>query len=169
MMAQLTARVRGGAAAAVDPSVRFADRGTFFPWRPRRADADKTMMMYAGAVQAALAVSAFLAASPSTRPVVAAAVAGAIANILKLNKIFPPSNSEDASPVARSQGAKNMGRGLLLAVIATFVGCAAVFTVPDTLSSLVGLTMPVAFYEGEKLLLAVGATAANWGMTAFFR
>ena len=53
-----------------------------------------------------------------------------------------------------------MGRGLLLAVIATFVGCAAVFTVPDTLSSLVGLTMPVAFYEGEKLLLAVGARAA---------
>lgn len=167
MMAQLTARVKGGFKA--DPSVAYADRGTFFPWRPRRADADKSMMLYAGAIQAALAVSAFLSPTASTQPVVASAVVGAIANILKLNKIFPPSNSEDASPQARSRGAKNMGRGLLLAVMATFAGCFLIFTLPDLVSSLVRVTLPPAFYEGESLLLAVGAAVANWVFTSFYR
>ena len=135
MMAQLTARVRGGAKAARDPSIAYADRGTFFPWRPRRADADRTTMLYAGAIQAALAASAFLSPMAGTRPVVSSAVVGTIANVLKLNKIFPPASSEDASPAARSRGAKNLGRGLLLAVMATFVGCFLVFTLPDALAS----------------------------------
>ena len=126
-------------------------------------------MIYAGAIQAGLVASAFLSPTAGTQPVVASAVVGAIANILKLNKIFPPSNSEDASPAARSRGAKNMGRGLLLAVMATFVGCALVFTLPDTVAGVVGLALPPAFYEGEKLLLAVGSAAANWAMTSFFR
>ena len=168
VMAQLTARVRGGAAAA-DPSVRFADRGTFFPWRPRRADADRNTILYAGAIQAALAASAFLSPTAGTQPVVSSAVVGTIANILKLNKIFPPSSSEDASPAARSRGAKNVGRAMLLSVMATFVGCFLVFTLPDAVAGVVGLTLPPAFYEGEKLLLAVGSAAANWAMTAFYR
>ena len=168
MMRQLSARMAGGAAAAA-PDARFADRGAYFPWRPRRYEAEAKHKMYAGAVLAALALSGVYSPTAGTQPVVAAAVVGTIANILKLNAIFPPASSPDASPEAKSQGAKNIGRAMVLSVIATFVGCALLFSVPDSLVSLFGRSLPVGFYEAEKALLAIGACAANWVMTSYFR
>ena len=168
MMRQLSARLSGGA-SAVAPDARFADRGAFFPWRPRRYEAESKHKMYTGAVFAALALSGVYSPTAGTQPVVAAAVVGTIANILKLNKIFPPASSPEASPEAKSQGAKNIGRAMILSVIATFVGCALLFSVPDSVASLFGKSLPVVFYEAEKALLAIGACAANWVMTSYFR
>jgi hypothetical protein len=168
MMRQLSARLSGGAAAAA-PDARFADRGTYFPWRPRRYEAESKHKMYTGAVFAALALSGIYSPSAGTQPVVAAAVVGTIANILKLNTIFPPASSPEASPEAKAQGAKNIGRAMILSVIATFVGCALLFSVPDSVASLFGRSLPVVFYEGEKALLAIGSCAANWVMTSYFR
>lgn len=62
-----------------------------------------------------------------------------------------------------------MGRGLLLAVVATFGGCALFYSLPDALASAVGRSLPYWFYESEKLLLALGSAVANWVVTAFFR
>ena len=168
MMQQLSARLSGGA-AAVAPDARFADRGTFFPWRPRRADADSKHRLYSGAVLAAIALSGIYSPTAGTQPVVAAAVVGTIANILKLNQIFPPASSPDASPESKAQGAKNIGRAMILSVMATFVGCAALFSIPDSVVALFGKSLPVVFYEAEKALLAIGACAANWVMTSYFR
>ena len=58
---------------------------------------------------------------------------------------------------------------MVLSVIATFLGCAALFTVPDSVAALFGKSLPVVFYEAEKALLAIGACAANWVMTSYFR
>ena len=168
MMQQLSARLAGGAAAAA-PDARFADRGTYFPWRPRRYEAESKHKLYSGAVLAALALSGIYSPTAGTQPVVAAAVVGTIANILKQNSIFPPASSPEASPEAKAQGAKNIGRAMVLSVIATFLGCAALFTVPDSVAALFGKSLPVVFYEAEKALLAIGACAANWVMTSYFR
>ena len=168
MMRQLSARMSGGAAAAA-PDARFADRGTFFPWRPRRYDASSKHRLYAGAVMAALALSGIYSPTAGTQPVVAAAVVGTVANIIKLNQIFPPASGPDASPELKAQGAKNIGRAMVLSVIATFVGCAVLFSIPDSVASLFGKSLPVVFYEAEKALLAIGSCAGNWIMTSYFR
>lgn len=171
MMQQLSARLSGGggAAAAVDPSVRFADRGTYFPWRPRRQDADRRTVTVTGAIMAALAAAALFSPTAGTQPVVAAAVVGAVANILKLNELFPPASGPDASPAAKKQGQKNVGRALLLSVMATFAGCFLFYTLPDSLLSAFGKSMPVWFYEGESAVLAIGSALGNWVMTSFYR
>ena len=103
------------------------------------------------------------------RPRPTAAVAGAIGNVFKLNALFPPGSGPDIPDAQRTRGAKNVGRGLLLAIAATFGGCALIFSFPDALASAVGRSLPYWFYESEKLLLAVGSACANWAMTAFFR
>ncbi len=108
----------------------------------------------------------FLSFFPSST----AAVASAIANVGKLNAIFPPGTpDEEMSTSQRLQGAKNVGRALFLAALATFGGCALVFTFPDALASSLGRSLPVWVYESEKLVLTVGSALANWVMTAYFR
>jgi hypothetical protein len=102
-----------------------------------------------------------------------AALAGAIGNIVKLNAIFPPGTpgepGEELSAAQKLRSAKNVGRGLLLAVVATFAGCALLYSFPDALASALGRSMPYWFYESEKLLLAAGSAVANWVITAGFR
>jgi len=88
----------------------------------------------------------------------------------KLNAIFPPGTpDEDMSTSQRLQGAKNVGRALFLAALATFGGCALLFTLPDAAASALGRSLPVWYYEAEKLVLTVGSAAANWVVTAYYR
>jgi hypothetical protein len=68
-MDALAARLQGGAAVA-DPLARFADRGAIFPWRPRRADADRQTQLVFAAVHAALIVYALMSPGTGTQPVV---------------------------------------------------------------------------------------------------
>ena len=60
-------------------------------------------------------------------------------------------------------------RGALLAIGATFLGCALFFTVPDAIAAALDRSLPYWFYESEKTLLTVGTTVANFVMTAFYR
>lgn len=46
-------------------------------------------------------------------------------------------------------GVKNILRGALLAVAATFLGCAVFFTLPDMVAAQLNKTMPYWFYESE--------------------
>ena len=97
---------------------------------------------------------------------------GAIGNVIKLGKLFPTGSAEPGEELGAAQkvrGAKNVGRGLLLAVGATFAGCALTYSFPDALASALGRSMPYWFYESEKLLLAAGSAVANWVVTAFYR
>jgi len=89
--------------------------------------------------------------------------------VAKLNALFPPGSGAEVTDAQKTRGAKNVGRGLLLAVVATAGGCALFYTLPDAAASAVGRSLPYWFYESEKLLLAVGSACANWAMTAFFR
>ena len=109
--------------------------------------------------------------TPPNRPPLfpLAICAGAVTNVLKLGKIFPGAQGPDASPEAKARGAKNLGRGLLLAVVAAFLGCAVVYTIPDAIVSAAGRSMPLWFYENERIILTLGSAAANWIMGAFYR
>jgi hypothetical protein len=60
-------------------------------------------------------------------------------------------------------------RGFLLAFMATFAGCILFYTLPDAIASALGRVLPVAFYEGQSMLLALGACTCNWLFTAFTR
>ena len=46
-------------------------------------------------------------------------------------------------------GIKNILRGLVLALFATFIGCAVFYTVPDFLASQLNKSLPYWFYESE--------------------
>lgn len=171
VMAALSARLAGGP-SAVEPSARWADQGELFPWRPRWAPAERQALLVSAAVQAALMVYALVSPGTGTQPVVYTALAGAIGNVVKLNALFPPGSAEAGEELSSAQkvrGAKNVGRGLLLAVVATFAGCALFYSFPDAVASALGRSMPYWFYESEKLLLAAGSAVANWVITGWFR
>ena len=48
-----------------------------------------------------------------------------------------------------SAGLKNILRGALLAVAATFLGCFLIYTLPDWVSAQINRQMPYWFYERE--------------------
>jgi hypothetical protein len=58
-------------------------------------------------------------------------------------------------------------RGFLLAFMATFAGCLLFYTLPDAAAAAAGRVLPAWFYEGQSMLLAVGAAVCNWLFTAF--
>jgi DNA polymerase delta subunit 1 len=168
MMRQLTARMQGG--VKVDKDIRFADRPQYLPWRPRVFQAGKKFIMYVGIVQALLlAWGGLVPLSAGSQPVVAACVAGAVANVLKLNALFPAPSSSSASEAEKKQGIRNVIRGGILAVIATFIGCALTWTLPDFFASQLGKELPYWFYANETRLLTLGTTVGNFVMSAFFR
>lgn len=80
----------------------------------------------------------------------AAAVAGAVVNVMKQNVINPPPvRGQEMSDDEKKQGANNILRGCFLAFLATFAGCAALYTVPDAVAAQLGRVMPLWFYEGQ--------------------
>ena len=46
-------------------------------------------------------------------------------------------------------GLKNIVRGCLLAVMATFAGCLLLYTIPDAVASQLGKQLPYIFYERQ--------------------
>jgi hypothetical protein len=64
-------------------------------------------------------------------------------------------------------GGKNILRGFFLAFLATFTGCIFFYTLPDAIAAALGRVMPFWFYEGQTMLLAIGACTMNWLFTAF--
>lgn len=58
-------------------------------------------------------------------------------------------------------GVKNILRGALLAVAATFLGCALFFTLPDIVAAQLNKTMPYWFYESEVRCSAVTGLACR--------
>lgn len=111
----------------------------------------------------------------------AAAAVGAGSNLLKQNQIFPPPPSSAEEPGKRGRGTalpcqfpqavlaccmacssffacdagmKNVIRGLILAMAATFLGCAIFVTLPDTVASSFNRTMPYWFYEKQVRMCA---------------
>ena len=104
---------------------------------------------------------------------------GAVFNSYKLNQIFPTSSSaseEDKKKGAclsavlergfsssscldnvlwltqlccSAAGLKNIVRGCLLAVMATFAGCFLLYTFPDAVASQLGKQLPYMFYERQ--------------------
>lgn len=75
----------------------------------------------------------------------------------------------EMSAEERNQGGKNIMRGAFLAFLATFGGCVAFYTAPDALASALGRVLPLWFYEGQAMLLAIGSCVFNWTVTAAFR
>ncbi|KAK9845608.1 hypothetical protein WJX84_010975 [Apatococcus fuscideae] len=170
MMSALSARLKGGATSDVSKQVKFADRPAFFPWRPRRYNAEKRIMSGTGVAYALLAAwGLMLPLTAGTRPVIGASVIGCIANLYKLNQIFPSGGKYGATDREKKQGTSNLIRGICLALGATFLGCALTFTIPDAIANALNVAMPIWFYESERSLIAVGAATANFIMTAFFR
>lgn len=169
MMSALTSRLQGN--TSVDKNVLYADRARFFPWRPRLFFAEKNVIIYAGVAQAVLLAWALLSpATAGTQPVVWSAIAGAVANIFKQNRINPPpARGMEMSAEERSQGGKNIMRGAFLAFLATFGGCFAFYTAPDAIASALGRVLPLWFYEGQAMLLAIGSCLVNWAVSAAYR
>ena len=58
-------------------------------------------------------------------------------------------------------GVKNILRGALLAVAATFLGCALFFTLPDMAAAQLNKTMPYWFYESEVRCSALSGLACR--------
>lgn len=167
MMRQFTMRVQGGG-KDVAKEIRFADKPQYLPWRPRRYNADKQLTLYVGIGQALLLAWAVLTPmSAGNQPTVASSLMGAVFNSYKLNQIFPTSSS--ASEEEKKKGLKNIVRGCLLAVMATFAGCFLLYTFPDAIASQLGKQLPYMFYERQTMLLSVGTILANAVMTIFFR
>ena len=62
----------------------------------------------------------------------------------------PPSIFEMAGLIEKlCAGLKNILRGALLAVAATFLGCFLIYTLPDWVSAQINKQMPYWFYERE--------------------
>ena len=102
---------------------------------------------------------------------------GAVFNSYKLNQIFPTSTSASEEEKKKGGGAsllfskrcsgsssylalsfgshssaaglKNIVRGCLLAVMATFAGCFLLYTLPDAVASQLGKQLPYMFYERQ--------------------
>ena len=102
--------------------------------------------------------------------VIAAATAGAIGNIYKQNRINPPpARGMEVSDEEKKQGGKNILRGAFLAFMATFSGCLLIYTAPDALAAQFNRVLPLWFYEGQTILLAIGSTMMNLIFTSLFR
>ena len=69
MLSAFSARLKGG--VKVDKEVLYADRATFFPWRPRLYLAGTKIMLYSGVAQALVLAWALLSpTTASTQPVI---------------------------------------------------------------------------------------------------
>ena len=100
----------------------------------------------------------------------AAAIVGAVANIFKQNRINPPpARGMEMSDEEKAQGGKNIMRGCFLAILATFAGCFALYTAPDAIAAQLNKVLPLWFYEGQTMLLAIGSCVFNWLFTAVYR
>lgn len=167
-MGSLTSRVQGGGQVSKD--VKYADRPKYFPWRPRKFIADKNYILVIAGLQAlAMAWAITSPATAGQQPVIAASMIGAIANIYKQNMIFPPPSGPGGSEDEKKQGFRNILRGVMLAFMATFVGCFVAYTLPDMVAATAQRVLPYWFYEYETLILAVGTCIAQFNMSAFFR
>lgn len=169
MMSALTSRLKGG--VSVEKEVLYADRAKYFPWRPRLWMAAKDILLYSALAQALMLAWGLLSPlTAGTQPVIWAAIAGAVGNIIKQNRLNPvPKGGPDAPPDEKKQGAKNIMRGFFLAFLATFAGCFLFYTLPDAVAAQLGRVMPIWFYEGQSMLLVIGTCSMNWLMTAFTR
>ena len=58
-------------------------------------------------------------------------------------------------------GIKNIFRAALLALIATFLGCALLYTIPDTIVQLAGSQLPYWFYDAQARLLLKAAVTCG--------
>ncbi|KAK9810781.1 hypothetical protein WJX73_006691 [Symbiochloris irregularis] len=168
MMAALTSRLQGGGAVAQE--VRFADKAQYFPWRPKRYAAGRNFTLIVGAIQALMIAWCVLSPlTAGTQPLVTSAAVGAGANLFKQNQIFPPPTSGSEDPEKKGRGIKNVLRGLVLAIMATFLGCFLTVTLPDTIVGFFNRAMPYWFYESQVQLLSIGTAVSNFIMTAYFR
>eukprot|EP00891_Asterochloris_glomerata_P002534 jgi/Astpho2/2534/Aster-04248 len=145
-----------GGGKDVAKEIRFADKPQYLPWRPRRYNADKQLTLYVGIGQALLLAWAVLTPmSAGNQPTVASSLMGAVFNSYKLNQIFPTSSS--ASEEEKKKGLKNIVRGCLLAVMATFAGCFLLYTFPDAIASQLGKQLPYMFYERQLALWSINS------------
>ncbi|KAI7841013.1 hypothetical protein COHA_005241 [Chlorella ohadii] len=169
MMAGLSARLKGG--VSVEKDVLYADRARYFPWRPRLWMAAYDILMYSAVAQALMLAWALLSPlTAGTQPVIWSAIAGAVGNIIKQNRLYPvPKGGPDSPPDEKKQGSKNILRGFFLAFLATFCGCFFFYTLPDAVAAQLGRIMPIWFYEGQSMLLAIGTCTMNWLFTGFTR
>lgn len=169
MMNALTSRLQGN--AQVDKNVLYADRARYFPWRPKLWLAEQKVIMYSAIAQCVLLAWALLSPmTAGTQPVIWSATAGAIANIYKQNRITPaPARGMEVSDEEKKQGGKNILRGAFLAFMATFSGCLLLYTAPDAIAAQFNKVLPLWFYEGQTILLAVGSTMMNFIFTSLFR
>jgi hypothetical protein len=100
----------------------------------------------------------------------AAATAGAVGNIYKQNRINPPpARGMEVSDEEKKQGGKNILRGAFLAFMATFSGCLLLYTAPDAIAAQFNRVLPLWFYEGQTILLAIGSCMMNLIFTSLFR
>lgn len=169
MMNALTSRLQGN--AQVDKNVLYADRARYFPWRPKLWLAEQKVIMYSAIAQCVLLAWALLSPmTAGTQPVIWSATAGAIANIYKQNRITPaPARGMEVSDEEKKQGGKNILRGAFLAFMATFSGCLLLYTAPDAIAAQFNKVLPLWFYEGQTILLALGSTMMNLIFTSLFR
>lgn len=75
----------------------------------------------------------------------------------------------EMSDEEKKQGGKNILRGAFLAFLATFVGCFLFYTAPDAIAAQFNRVLPFWFYEGQSMMLAIGACLTNYVFTALFR
>ena len=88
----------------------------------------------------------------------------------KQNRINPPpARGLEMSDEEKKQGGKNIMRGAFLAFLATFIGCFALYTAPDAIAAAMNRVLPLWFYEGQSMLLAIGSSLFNWTFTSVFR
>lgn len=169
MMSTLTSRLKGN--ISVEKDVLYADRAKFFPWRPRLWLAAYDILLYAAIAQALMAAWALLTpGTAGTQPVIWSAVIGAIGNIVKQNRLVPPpKNAEVASDDEKKQSGKNVIRGFFLAFLGTFSGCILFYSAPDAIAEQMGRVLPLWFYEGQNILLALGSASMNYLFTALTR
>lgn len=169
MMNALTSRLQGN--AQVDKNVLYADRARYFPWRPKLWLAEQKVIMYSAIAQCILLAWALLSpVTAGTQPIIWSATAGAVANIYKQNRITPaPARGMEVSDEEKKQGGKNILRGAFLAFMATFSGCLLLYTAPDAIAAQFNKVLPLWFYEGQTILLALGSTMMNLIFTSLFR
>lgn len=167
MMSALTSRLKGN--VSVEKDVLYADRAKFFPWRPRLWMAARDILLYSAVAQALMLAWALLSPlTAGTQPIIWSAIAGAVGNVVKQNRLYPvPKGGPDSPPDEKKQGGKNIMRGCFLAFLATFCGCFFLYTLPDAIAAQLGRVMPFWFYEGQTMLLAIGSCTINWLFTAF--
>jgi DNA polymerase delta subunit 1 len=168
MMSGLTARMKGGG-GEVAKEVRYADRAVYFPWRPRKYVSEARFIQIVGAIQLLLAAWSLLSSvTAGTQPLVTSSVVAVCANVYKQNMIFPAPTASTGGN--KNQTFKNLWRGALLTVMATFLGPFLFFTVPDFLvTTITKGAMPLWFYQSETTLLCVGAAVMNFLFSAFLR